>query len=76
MWYTGNGIKGSNPFDSAINLPAIFGGLIYGDVETVKNPFGKRKFAGWVRKQVDLINAVQSNRYGFDALRFRNLTWL
>jgi hypothetical protein len=26
---------------------------------------GKQKFAGWVRKQVDLINIVQSNRYGF-----------
>lgn len=26
---------------------------------------GKQKFASWVRKQVDLINIVQSNRYGF-----------
>ena len=30
-------------------------------------PFGKRQFAGWVRKQVDLANKVQPNRYGFPA---------
>ena len=29
---------------------------------------GNRKIAGWVRKQVDLANIVQPNRYGFRAV--------
>ena len=30
-------------------------------------PFGNRQVADWARKQVDLANIVQSNRYGFPA---------
>ncbi len=47
------------------NNPAFCGDCFLVDGYDWIEIVGKQKFAGWVRKQVDLINIVQSNRYGF-----------
>ena len=62
--YTGDRIEGSNPPISAINLPAIFGGLIYGGIGRFRN-ISRTKFGGRVRKQVDFgsVNAPKSLRF-------------
>jgi len=44
---------------------AVF--LIYCLVQTGSETFGKRMFAGWVRKQVDFANVMLQNRHGLRA---------